>query len=111
MTFKERLKALRKNKHLTQNELADILNYGATAISNYENGRNQPSIKDLMTIAQFFNVSLDYLLCATDIDIPFNAHRENPQIAYIESFLYKLNEENLQSAEKFITYLYFMQKK
>ena len=37
------LKELRKEKNLTQIELASILHYGYTAIANYENGRNQPS--------------------------------------------------------------------
>ncbi len=71
MEFRERLKFLRENylvkgKKLTQTQLASILGYGYTAISNYESGRNEPSIRDLKKIADFFNVSLDYLLCNTD---------------------------------------------
>ena len=71
MEFRERLKFLRENyyingKKLTQTQLANILGYGYTAISNYESGRNEPSISDLNKIAGFFNVSLDYLLCTTN---------------------------------------------
>ncbi len=71
MEFRERLKFLRENyyvngKKLTQTQLANILGYGYTAISNYESGRNEPSINDLKKIANFFNVSLDYLLCTTN---------------------------------------------
>ena len=71
MEFRERLKFLRENyyvngKKLTQTHLANILGYGYTAISNYESGRNEPSISDLKKIADFFNVSLDYLLCTTN---------------------------------------------
>ena len=71
MEFRERLKFLRENYHvngkkLTQTQLANILGYGYTAISNYESGRNEPSISDLKKIAQLFNVSLDYLLCTTN---------------------------------------------
>ncbi len=47
MEFKDRLKALRKEKKLTQVKLGEMLNYGYTAIANYESGRNQPSISDL----------------------------------------------------------------
>ena len=71
MEFRERLKFLRENyyvngKKLTQTQLANILGYGYTAISNYESGRNEPSINDLKKIADFFIVSLDYLLCTTN---------------------------------------------
>ena len=71
MEFRERLKFLRENyyvngKKLTQTQLDNILGYGYTAISNYESGRNEPSISDLKKIADFFNVSLDYLLCTTN---------------------------------------------
>ena len=47
MQFKERLKSLRKQNKMTQADLAQVLNYGYTAISNYESGRNEPSISDL----------------------------------------------------------------
>lgn len=65
MDFKDRLKFLRKNYDvkLTQSMLAKELNHGYTVISNYENGRNEPSIKDLIKLADFFGVSIDYLVC------------------------------------------------
>ena len=47
MEFKDRLKMLRKERRLTQVKLGEMLNYGYTAIANYESGRNQPSIPDL----------------------------------------------------------------
>ena len=56
------IKMLRKQKHLTQKELADMLGYGYTAISNYENGRNEPSIKDLIKISDIFGISVDELI-------------------------------------------------
>ena len=71
MEFKERLKSLRKERKLTQSALGSILNYGYTAISNYESGRNEPSITDLKKIAEFFDVSMDYLLCVNDIRNPY----------------------------------------
>ena len=67
LEFKERLKSLRKERKLTQSALGSILNYGYTAISNYESGRNEPSITDLKKIAEFFDVSMDYLLCVNDL--------------------------------------------
>ena len=65
------LKALRKEKKLTQVKLGEMLNYGYTAIANYESGRNQPSISDLKKIASIFNVSMDYLLGVNDIRYPY----------------------------------------
>lgn len=60
--FPNRLKLLRCEKKWTQKQLAEKLNYGYTAISNYESGKNKPSYDDLIKIAKVFNVSTDYLL-------------------------------------------------
>ena len=78
LEFKERLKSLRKERKLTQSALGAILNYGYTAISNYESGRNEPSITDLKKIAEFFDVSMDYLLCVNDIRNPY-VERDYPE--------------------------------
>lgn len=61
--FAQNLKALRKAKKVTQQELSEVLGYGYTAVANYESGRNEPSLQDLIRIADFFDVSLDNLLC------------------------------------------------
>lgn len=60
--FGEQLKKLREERHLTQYQLATHLGYGSSAISNYETGKNEPSLKDLIRLADFFQVSTDYLL-------------------------------------------------
>ncbi len=68
MIFNERLKELRKtNNNMSQAKLAEQIGYRSTAISNYENGRNLPSIDDLCKISDVFNVTLDYLIGRTDI--------------------------------------------
>ncbi len=64
--FSSRLKALRKKRNINQAVLAKMLGYGYTAIANYESGRNEPSLGDLCRIADFFDVSVDYLLGRTD---------------------------------------------
>lgn len=73
MEFKDRLKFLRRNfiqngKRLTQEQLGNVLGYKYTSISNYESGRNEPCIRDLIKLANFFDVSMDYLLCAKEQD-------------------------------------------
>ncbi len=55
---------LRKNKKLTQLELAEALNYSDKAISKWECGDSLPDIEILVEVAQFFGVSLDYLVTA-----------------------------------------------
>lgn len=60
--FPERLKELRENKSINQIVLGRYLGFGATAISSYENGRNEPAIDTLIRIAKYFDVSIDYLI-------------------------------------------------
>ena len=57
-----RLKTLRKNKNLSQKELADILFVNQTAVSQWERGATSPNPTTLNKLADFFNVSTDYLL-------------------------------------------------
>ena len=64
--FPRRLRRLRKSRNINQARLAKMLGYGYTAIANYESGRNEPSLGDLRRIADFFDVSTDYLLGRTD---------------------------------------------
>ena len=66
MKFKERLRCLRKLKGVTQQEVANYLNYGYSAISNYEGGRCEPSISDLIKLANYFGVSVDFLVGNSD---------------------------------------------
>ncbi|MCC0645486.1 helix-turn-helix domain-containing protein [Clostridioides sp. ZZV14-6150] len=61
-TFGERLKKLRTEKKLTQQELATILNINKSSISRYEKDQQIPEIKLLKVMADYFNISLDYLI-------------------------------------------------
>lgn len=63
--FKDRLKDLRKEYGLTQQEFAEKLGLVRTAVANYENGRNIPNAETLNIIANFFDVTVDYLLGRT----------------------------------------------
>ena len=62
MEFGEKLQELRKNKGMTQEELAEMLYVSRTAISKWESGRGYPSIDSLKEISGFFHVSIDDLL-------------------------------------------------
>lgn len=56
------LRALRKMKHMTQEELASVLNISQQTISRYENGVHYPDIDSLIMIADYFNVPMDVLI-------------------------------------------------
>ena len=62
MEFHEKLQELRKNRGLTQEELAEALFVSRTAISKWESGRGYPNIDSLKEISNFFSVTIDELL-------------------------------------------------
>lgn len=59
--FTNNLKLLRKQRNLTQQQLANILNITQQAYANYEMGIREPNMETLLLIAKYFGVSLDYL--------------------------------------------------
>ena len=62
----KRLKSLRESKQLTQQELADKLYLSRVRYNNYETGKRSPDYDTLQVIANFYDVSIDYLLGNTD---------------------------------------------
>ena len=62
MTFGERLYELRKDKNISQEELADLLDVSRQSISKWENDNAYPEMTRLLFMSDFFNVSLDYLI-------------------------------------------------
>lgn len=67
MEFNEKLQMLRKQKGLTQEELAEVLYVSRTAISKWESGRGYPNIDSLKQIANFFSVTIDELLSCDEV--------------------------------------------
>ena len=62
MTFGEKLKLLRYEKGLTQDDMGYLLNVTKSCISCYENGSRQPSLDILVQVATYFRVSIDFLI-------------------------------------------------
>lgn len=75
MEFNEKLQELRKNKGLTQEELAEALYVSRTAVSKWESGRGYPNIDSLKEISRFFSVTVDDLLSGEKL--LFIAEKEN----------------------------------
>lgn len=64
--FKERLIEQRKLNRVTQRQLADYLQIAQPSYIRYENGSAEPSLETLVKIADYFDVSVDYLLGRTE---------------------------------------------
>jgi transcriptional regulator with XRE-family HTH domain len=64
--FANKLKKLRKDAKISQEELANVLGMGKSTISLYESGKRMPDYSVLMKISDYFNCSTDYLLGRED---------------------------------------------
>ena len=68
MTFGEKLKKLRLDNNLTQDELAEKIYVTRTAISKWETDKGYPSIESLKQLSKVFNISIDELISDSDIE-------------------------------------------
>lgn len=80
----KRIKGLRKRLGLTQVQLVEKLpmDVGNTALSDWESGKREPSTENAVMLAQFFNVTVDYLLCAPGADRPQWVDEDGQRVAY-----------------------------
>lgn len=106
-SFGDRFKKLRINKNMTQDELAEDFNnkfdysFTKATISQYENDRRIPEVSALLKFADYFNVSLDYLLCndifrIQELESGYNIKNDQGSIDIEEFFsiLINLNKNN-----------------
>lgn len=68
----ERIRNLREDKDLTQKQIATFLNMSQTGYSQYEIGKNDIPTKILIKLAEFYNVSVDYILGLTNETKPYH---------------------------------------
>lgn len=90
--FGERLKRLRVNRSMTQDELGLIFEppLSQSTIGTYERGMRQPTLENLVVISNYFNVSTDYLLGLSDEEKTITEFKEeNPK--ELKEFLNKNN--------------------
>ena len=66
MTYQRRLRDLREDHDKTQQQIADILGTSQTMYARYERGANEPPLRHLLVLADYYGVSVDYLLGRSD---------------------------------------------
>ena len=68
----QRIRDLREDKDLSQEQLAKLLNVSQTTYSRYEKGELDIPIHSLIKLAQYYSISIDYLVNLTNTKIPYN---------------------------------------
>lgn len=94
-TFASRLKQLRLNKNLRQEQVANLIEVNKSAISTYENNTRQPSFEILVRLATLYRVSTDYLLGRTDsrsLDLSGLTDEEAAAVSEIVAIMTQKNE-------------------
>ena len=87
----ERIKKLRMSRKLSQRELAELLGVSVTLISNYENSERTPSAENIISLANIFRCSSDYLLGIEKNKNTLDTSMLNDnQLKYLRSFLNEL---------------------
>ncbi|HBF4616202.1 TPA: helix-turn-helix transcriptional regulator [Clostridioides difficile] len=93
--FGERLKELRIKFGLKQYELAEILNVSQSTIGMYENDQRTPPAESIVKLAEYFNVTTDYLLGHTKTSYSVNANiPEIPSILWEDASIYDIFDKN-----------------
>ncbi|EOB4980271.1 helix-turn-helix domain-containing protein [Listeria monocytogenes] len=101
--FSKRLSELRKKKGFSQYKLADELGFSRGQVANYEQGTREPDYQTLLKIAEFFNVSTDYLLGRDDNNLAdtIAAHIDsNASEEDIKEILVYIEEKRKEYANK-----------
>ena len=90
-----RLKELRELKGLRQEDVAKVFSYGKSTISQWESGRNEPEYEILVKLAEYFEVTTDYLLGKTNCLNPSFNSNKIPLLGTIHNGLPILAAENI----------------
>ena len=99
MTFGERLRYLREERELRQQDVAEHIHVSLRMLSYYESDKHFPRDADMIiSLAKFFDVSLDYLFGLTEV-------RRSDIVAAINSDFSSLDNDKQQDAIDYIKYL------
>lgn len=115
MSFGDKLKSLRTRRSVSQVELATYLHISKSAVSMYERGERTPDFETLEGIADFFNVSIDYLLDRENGSMYYldpevaeiaNEMSSRPELKALMDASRKLTKEDLEDLEKIVNKFY-----
>ena len=67
MKYNERIREIREDRSLTQQNVADLLNVGQRTYADYESGKTRIPVDSLMILAKYYDVSMDYISGASNI--------------------------------------------
>lgn len=104
-TFGGRLRYLRVKQNLTQKQLGSSLKISESAIGMYERDEREPSFELVARVADYFDVSVDWLLVRTNnpsTKIDFNLDINDPELG---QWFLELSDESREEAKRFIKFL------
>lgn len=96
-----RIKLLREEFKMTQQELADKLNGAKSTVAMYEKEDRKPSLEVLVKLSEIFNCSIDYILGKSDIRNPEKVNENEIDVAFAAG-IKGLNKENQEIAKSII---------
>jgi len=103
--FMKRLRDLRDEKHVPQEEVAKAVGITKSTLSKYELGKNEPGMMIAKRLADYFNVSFDWLVGYSDEKQPIMAKKE------LANLFSKLLEKDKLEAVRYMEYLYLTSSK
>lgn len=103
--FNIRLKQLRIEKELLQKDVAAKINITTSAYGFYEQGKRMPDAEILIELADFFDVSIDYLLGKSDILNPYKINSTENSKAYYYLDTSNLPDEGIEKVKEYIDLL------
>ncbi len=71
MTYYQRIRNIREDRNLTQQKIADLLHIGQRTYSDYESGRTRIPVDSILILAKFYNLSMDYMTGASNVETPY----------------------------------------
>lgn len=96
------IKKLRKSKNLTQEEFGKLFGIVKSTVSMYESGKSTPDDELKKKIANYFDVTLDYLMGVSNIKNPY---KEENSLNYIKLDVKDLPEEAIKQIEEYIEFI------